>query len=162
MDSDPAGRSGGVFLFQASVQDGCAYQMAVGKPELHMVFDFSIAMTWILYLALFPIAFVWLRRVWRIIIKRDFSEVALKRGESPPNPAKFAPFEALLNLICGVIIAVVIPSVIIVPLAYGTWSAIAGITIWSKFFLDFALSRHAHLPVRGKEATSSANEAAPK
>jgi hypothetical protein len=29
-------------------------------------------------------------------------------------------------------------------LPYDTWTAIAGTTIWSKFFLDFALSRHAH------------------
>ena len=127
-----------------------------------MVFDFSIAMTWILYLALFPIAFFWLRRAWRIIIRRDFSEVALKHGEPPPNPAKFAPFEALLNLICGLIIAIVIPSVMFVPLEYGTWSAIAGITIWCKFFLDFALSRHAHIPAMGRKAKPSADEAAPK
>lgn len=125
-----------------------------------MVFDFSIAMTWILYLALFPIAFFWLRRAWRIIIRRDFSEVALKRGEPPADPAKFAPFEALLNLLCGLIVAVVIPSVVLVPLEYGTWSAIAGITIWCKFFLDFALSRHAHTPAFGRKAKAAADEEA--
>ena len=41
-----------------------------------MVFDISVAMTWILFLALFPISFVWLRRAWRIVMYRDFSEVA--------------------------------------------------------------------------------------
>lgn len=127
-----------------------------------MVFDFSIAMTWILYLALFPIAFFWLRRAWRIIIRRDFSEVALKRGEPPSNPEKFAPFEALLNLICGLVVAVVIPSVVLVPLEYGTWSAIAGVTIWCKFFLDFALSRHAHAPTFGRKARAAQDDAAPK
>lgn len=106
-----------------------------------MVFDFSVALTWILFLALFPIAFFWLRRAWRIIVKRDFSEVALKRGQSPPNPARFAPYEAAVDLVAGVVTMVVIVSVL---LDYSTWSAIAGSTIWCKFFMDFALSRHAY------------------
>ncbi|MEO5658245.1 MAG: hypothetical protein ABIQ90_00405 [Polaromonas sp.] len=109
-----------------------------------MVFDFSVALTWILFLALFPIAFFWLRRAWRILVKRDFSEVALKRGQSPPNPEKFAPYELAVNLIAGTLIVVVIVAVSLGRLDYSTWSAIAGSTIWCKFFIDFALSRHAH------------------
>jgi small-conductance mechanosensitive channel len=116
----------------------------VGSRESFMVFDFSVALTWILFLALFPIAFFWLRRVWRILVKRDFSEVALKRGQSPPNPAKFAPYEMAVNLVAGVIVVVVIVAVLLGNLDYSTWSAIAGSTIWCKFFMDFALSRHAH------------------
>jgi small-conductance mechanosensitive channel len=109
-----------------------------------MVFDFSVALRWILFLALVPIAFFWLRRAWRIIVKRDFSEVALNRGQSPPNPARFAPYEAAVNLVAGVVTMVVIVSVLLGQLDYSTWSAIAGSTIWCKFFMDFALSRPAH------------------
>ena len=108
------------------------------------MFDFSVALTWILFLALFPIAFFWLRRAWRIGVRRDFSEVALKRGVSPPNPVKFAPYEMTLNLIAGTIVVVVIVAVSLGKLDYATWSAIAGSTIWCKFFMDFGLSRHAH------------------
>ena len=73
-----------------------------------MVFDISVAMTWILFLALFPISFVWLRRAWRIVMYRDFSEVAIKRGEAPPNPEKFAPYEMAINLVAGTVIVCVI------------------------------------------------------
>jgi len=76
-----------------------------------MVFDVSVALTWILYLALFPMAFFWFRRAWRIVVKRDFSEVAIKRGESPPDPEKYAPYAMIINLIAGVVAAVVIVSV---------------------------------------------------
>ncbi len=76
-----------------------------------MVFDFSVALTWILFLALFPLAFFWLRWAWRILCRRDFSGFALKAGSPPPD---------------------------------ATWSAIAGSTIWCKFFVDFIISRHAH------------------
>lgn len=109
-----------------------------------MVFDVSVALTWILFLALFPIAFVWLRRAWRIVMKRDFSEVALKQGVSPPNPEKFAPYEMAINLVTGVVVVGVIVSVLTGELDYSTWSAIAGVTIWTKFLASFALSRHAH------------------
>ena len=109
-----------------------------------MVFDFSVALTWILFLALFPIAFFWLRRAWRIAVRRDFSEVALKGGVAPPNPQRFAPYEVALNLIAGVVLVVVIVSVFLGHLDYSTWSAIAGSTIWCKLLAGFALSRHAH------------------
>lgn len=109
-----------------------------------MVFDISVAMTWILFLALFPISFVWLRRAWRIVMNRDFSEVAAKRGEAPPDPAKFAPYEMAINLVAGVILVCVIVAVVAGFWEYSTWSAIAGSTLWCKFIASFALSRHAH------------------
>jgi hypothetical protein len=117
-----------------------------------MVFDVSVAMTWLLFLALFPISYYWLRRAWRIIIQRDFSEVALKRGESPPNPAKYAPYAAAFNLIATGALIYVILGVVFAFLSYETWSAIAGSTIWLKIIVDFALSRHAHFVVKPKKA----------
>ena len=109
-----------------------------------MAFDISVALTWILFLALFPMAFFWLRRAWRILVRRDFSEVALKRGEPPPDAERWAHLTMLINGVAGSVIAIVIVLVLFTGIAYESWTAIAGTTIWSKFFLDFALSRHAH------------------
>jgi ABC-type phosphate transport system permease subunit len=109
-----------------------------------MAFDINTAMTWILFLALFPMAFFWLRRAWRIIVRRNFSEVALKRGVAPTNPGKFAPYAAALNLAAGAVALTMIVAVVGYGLAYETWTAIAGSTLWLKFFGDFILGRHAH------------------
>ena len=109
-----------------------------------MVFDISIAITWILFLALFPMAFFWLRRAWRIFIKHDYSEVALKRGESPPNPAKWAPATGIVNLAAGGTALVTIICVVLALFPYQTWSSIAGVTLWMKIFADFIVSRQAH------------------
>jgi small-conductance mechanosensitive channel len=109
-----------------------------------MVFDVGVALTWILYLALFPMAFFWLRRAWRILVKRDFSEVALKHGVPPANAAKWAPYEMAINAIAGLTVLFVILWVVFAGIPYETWTAIAGSTIWIKFFLSFALSRQAH------------------
>lgn len=118
----------------------------------------SVAITWILFLGLFPIAFFWLRRAWRILFKRDFSEVALRRGEPPADPAKYAPYAAAINLVAGGVAVAVILMVVIGGAAYETWSAIAGSTIWMKFFADFILSRQAH-PIWGKKPATPKDRA---
>jgi hypothetical protein len=115
-----------------------------------MIFDVNVAMTWILFLALFPITFYWTRNAWRILFNKDFSFVALKRGLPPPDPAKFAPYSAAINLIGAGIIFFVILGIVSGSLPYATWSAIAGSTIWMKIIFDFILSRHAHMKFGAK------------
>ncbi len=104
----------------------------------------SLALNWILFLALFPMVWFWLRRAWRIAVKRDFAEVALKRGEPAPDAARWAPYTMVINGLAGVVVAFVIGSVLFVGMPFDTWTAMAGSTIWLKFMADFALSRHAH------------------
>lgn len=120
-----------------------------------MVFDVSVALTWILFLALFPISFYWLRRVWRIVIRRDFSEVALKGGEPPPNPAKFAPYSVAIHLVAAGVLIVAIMGVFAGEYTYETWSAMAGITLWFKVLADFILARHAHPPRNRKRVPAA-------
>jgi F0F1-type ATP synthase assembly protein I len=117
-----------------------------------MVFDINVAMTWILFIALFPIAFFWLRRAWRIAVKQNFSDVALKHGEPPKNQQKYAPYAAAINLLAGVVVVLVIIGVLTAYFDYATWSAIAGVTIWLKIIADFILRRHAH-PITLKRET---------
>lgn len=105
--------------------------------------DLSLALTWIMFLGLFPLAFFWLRRAWRILFRRDYSEVALKRGEPPPNAERYAPYTAAINLVAGGVAVSVILLVVISGIPYETWTAIAGSTIWLKFFGDFIVSRQA-------------------
>lgn len=119
-----------------------------------MVFDVSVALTWVLFLALFPICFFWLRRAWRIGVRHDHSEVALKGGESPPQPEKFALFELLINLVAGVAVLIAIVGVLLGLFHYNTWTAIAGSTIWCKFFASFALARHAHVRAPARRGDS--------
>jgi hypothetical protein len=66
--------------------------------------------------------------------QRDYSEVALKRGEPPPNAERYAPYTAAINLVAGGVAVSVILLVVISGIPYETWTAIAGSTIWLKFF----------------------------
>ena len=108
--------------------------------------DMSIfILNWVFLLALFPVAFFWLRRAWRILVRRDFSEVALKKGVPPPDAEKFAPYEMVINLIGGVVMVGVLVAVLVFQaLERQDWIAIAGSTLWIKLFASFALGRHAH------------------
>ncbi len=120
---------------------------------MQLIFDATTVITWLLFLALFPLSFFWLRRARRILIDKNYSEVALKRGLPPENPAKFALIAGLINLIAGGIavwIIVGVPFYIATGIeigpftAYQDWSAVGGVTIWSKLMADFILSRYAH------------------
>lgn len=101
-----------------------------------------------MFLGLFPLSFFWLRRAWRIAVKKDYSFVALKRGKSPPDPRRYAVFSLVINLAAGLVLTAVILLVVITGLHYETWTAVAGVTIWMKFFAEFILSRHAHMASR--------------
>lgn len=129
-----------------------------------MEFNVSIAMNWILFIALFPIQFFWYRRAYRIFIKRDFSEVALKNGESPENPERFAPFAGTVNLIAGALITYTVFGIVVLAMPFDTWSAIAGSTIWMKMIMDFVLRRHAHTKFNkpGKKPEDQAAAANPE
>ncbi|WP_439114615.1 hypothetical protein [Hydrogenophaga sp.] len=98
----------------------------------------------IFFLALFPVAFFWLRRAYRILVKNDFSEVALKKGLPPANAEKYAPYEMAINMIGGVVMVVLIIAILLGQLDYDTWVAIGGSTLWIKLFASFALGRQAH------------------
>lgn len=113
----------------------------------------SLALTWILYLSLYFMAFFWLRRAWRIFKKKDYSEVALKRGEAPKEPEKWAKLTGGINLIAGLVavwVALGVPLYIATGIRIGpfmdfnTWIGIAGSTLWLKIFADFTVSRLAH------------------
>lgn len=126
-----------------------------------MIFDISSAVTWILFLALFPLAFIWLRRAYRIFIKKNYEEVALKRGEAPENPEKWAPATGIVNLVAGGTALATIIGVLLtfagVPnifSPYKTWSSVTGVTIWFKVFADFIVSRQAHPIKWGKKDTT--------
>ena len=109
--------------------------------QLPSVFIFN----WIFLLALFPVSFFWLRRAWRILARRDFSEVALKKGVPPPNAEKYAPFEMAINLVGGIVMVGVLVAVLgFQALAADDWIAVAGVTLWCKLLASFALSRQAH------------------
>lgn len=109
-----------------------------------MIFDVSTAMTWLLFLALFPMAFIWLRRAWRISVNNNYSEVALRHGEPPPDPKRYALVVFMVNLIGGLMATLTIIGVVLALLDFKTWNMLAGVTIWCKIFADFAISRHAH------------------
>jgi len=116
-----------------------------------MVFNPSIAMTWILFLALFPISFIWLRRAYRIFIKKNYSEVALKKGVSPKNPKKWAPIVGLINMVAGSVCVYTIYTILLGLAPYDDWSAMAGTTIWLKILADFIIRQQAHPLQLGKK-----------
>ncbi|PLY00638.1 MAG: hypothetical protein C0622_08460 [Desulfuromonas sp.] len=125
-----------------------------------MILDTSVAITWILFIALFPCTFIWLRRAWRIFVRKNYSEVALKHGAPPANPKKWAPVVGLLNLLCGGVTAWIIIAIAVfvatgielgMEPSFKTWNAYGGLTICGKIMADFIIRLQAHPIVFGKK-----------
>lgn len=111
-----------------------------------LVLDPFVIMAWLLLTGLFPISYFWFRNAYKIAVQKDLSRVALKGGDPPENPAKWAPFVALLNFAAaGALVWAVIGAL---PIAYiypfEKWSGIAAVTIWFKIFGDYIIKMHAH------------------
>lgn len=120
----------------------------------------ATALIWLLYLALFPMAFYWFRRAWKIFINKDYSEVALKKGVPPANPEKWATVTGVVNILAGVaaiwiisgVILFIATGILIGPFdSFDGWNAYAGSTIWLKLIIDFIIKRQAHPIVWGKK-----------
>lgn len=105
-----------------------------------------LALTWILFLALFPISFLWLRKAYRIAVKKDYSLVAMKRGVPAPNPRKFIVPEIVLHTVAALLVIYALYGVIVGGWHYNEWTALAGSAIWCKILFSFVIARHAHPP----------------
>lgn len=116
-----------------------------------MYFYTSLVLTWLLFIALFPVTFFWGRRAYKIFIKRDYSDVAIKKGKAPAKPKKWAPFVGLTNLAGALMAAYIIFGVVFFQFHYDKWSAMAGVTIWCKIFMDWIIRQQAHPIVIGKK-----------
>ncbi|MBM4400229.1 MAG: hypothetical protein FJ041_07885 [Candidatus Cloacimonetes bacterium] len=101
--------------------------------------------TWVLFIGLFPFSFFWLRNAWKIFVLKEYANVALKGGKSPDEPHKYAFLCGLVNLLGGLVFAIVIVLILLMGLHYDTWSAIVGVTLWMKLLADLAISRYAHM-----------------
>lgn len=130
-----------------------------------MMFDTSTAMILILFIALFPMVFFWLRRAYRIFIKKDYSDVALKKGLPPANPQKWAPITGIVNLVAGLFALYIIVGVLLFGFSgiligpfdsFDGWNAYAGSTIWLKLIIDFIIKRQAHPIVWGRKKKDAA------
>lgn len=111
---------------------------------------FIIVINYVMFFGLLPLSFFWLRKAYKVGIKKDMSYVALKRGEPPENPEKYAKFTVAINLIAGLVLAGLFVFILITGLYsyYSTWTAIVGSTIWMKIIAEFILSRQAHFKRR--------------
>lgn len=119
-----------------------------------IIFNSSTVLTWILFIALFPMVFFWWRRAFRIYVKGDYSEVCIRKGKAPEKPKKWAMISGVINIVAGSMALLVIVKVLLFTYYYkdinfiadsfNAWSEVAGVTIWGKIIADYILKRQAH------------------
>jgi len=65
---------------------------------------FFTVLNFIMFYGMLPVSFLILRKAYKIGVKKDYSMVALKRGKSPDNPKKYAPYTVAVNLVAGLVL----------------------------------------------------------
>ncbi len=118
------------------------------------IFNTTTAVTWILFLALFPMVFFWWRKAYRIFFKKDYSNVCIKKGKAPAKPKIWAIFVGIGNILAGAVALLIIVKVGLFTYYYQdinfiagsfrAWSEVIAITIWVKIIYEFILKQQAH------------------
>ncbi len=110
-----------------------------------MKIDAGVILTWVLFLALFPMVFVWLRRAYRIFF---LIKITPKLHLSVENHLRILKnglhSQGLLTSLQADCFWTII-GVVVLGYEYSKWSAMAGCTIWGgKIFADWILRNQAH------------------
>lgn len=107
----------------------------------------SVVLAWLLLLLGLALAALCFRRAWTILVKRNFAEVAVRRGEAPADPERWAPYAAVIHLVAGAVVSAAVLAALLGWAPFETWSSAIGLTLWTYLFALHMLARRAH--VRG-------------
>jgi uncharacterized membrane protein YphA (DoxX/SURF4 family) len=89
----------------------------------------------LLFLGIFLMAGGMFFRAWRIVARRDMRYVADWRGRAVADGEQWAPWVSGINLIGGGGLLAIGGSVLIFGLAFMVWTGLAGLVLWSYYFL---------------------------
>ena len=89
----------------------------------------------LLFLGVFLMAWGMFFRAWRIAGRKDMRYVADWRGRAIPDGEQWAAWVLSINLICAGSLLAVGLSVLIAGLAFMVWTGLAGLVLWSYYFL---------------------------
>ncbi|WP_119153855.1 hypothetical protein [Caldimonas tepidiphila] len=113
----------------------------------------SVVFAWLLLLLALALAALCFRRAWTILVRRNFAEVAVRQGQAPADPARWAPYAAVIHLVAGAVVLASVLAALLGLAPFSTWSSTVGLTLWIYLFALHLLARRAH--VQGKRDLQS-------
>jgi hypothetical protein len=109
-----------------------------------MQLDASVILAWLLLLLGVALAALCLKRAWTIIVRRNYAEVAVRRGASPRQPERWAPYAAGIHLVGGALMIGAVLCALLGLAPFATWTSAIGLTLWAYLFALSMLARTAH------------------
>ncbi|PPE69109.1 hypothetical protein IS481_02470 [Caldimonas thermodepolymerans] len=104
----------------------------------------TVLLAWLLLLLGIALAALCLKRAWTIIVRRNFAEVAVRRGQPPRDPERWAPYAAGIHLVCGALMTGAVLAALLGLAPYATWTGTIGLTLWGYLLALHLLARAAH------------------
>jgi len=106
-------------------------------------------MVWIarlMFIGIFPIAGLLLRRAWRVGVRRDLRFVTDWHGATLPDPGRWARASLLIHLGTGAFLLAVAAGVLVVGLSFEAWASMVALAVWTYYLLQHLLARRARHP----------------
>ena len=123
------------YLAGPNLEQGLRRFSFTGGGRLQRMEIWIVWLARLLFLGIFLMAGGMLFRAWRIAVRRDMRYVADWRGQRIPNGEQWVAWVLSINLIgAGSLLAIGF-SVLVAGLAFVVWSGLAGLVLWSYYFL---------------------------
>ncbi len=106
-------------------------------------------MVWIarlMFIGIFPIAGLLLRRAWRVGVRGDLRFVTDWHGATLPDPGRWARASVLIHLGTGAFLLAVAAGVLVVGLSFEAWASMVALAVWTYYLLQHLLARRARHP----------------
>lgn len=105
--------------------------------------DWMVWIARLMFLGIFPIAWLLLRRAWRVGVRSELRYVVDWHGVALPDPARWARPWVLIHLGAGVCLLAVAAGVLVLGVSFEAWASLVALAIWTYYLLQHLLARRA-------------------
>ncbi len=108
--------------------------------------DWMVWIARLMFIGIFPIAGLLLRRAWRVGVRGDLRFVTDWHGATLPDPGRWARASVLIHLGTGAFLLAVGAGVLVVGLSFEAWASMVALAVWTYYLLQHLLARRARHP----------------
>jgi len=108
--------------------------------------DWMVWIARLMFIGIFPIAGLMLRRAWRVGVRGDLRFVTDWHGATLPDPGRWARASLLIHLGTGAFLLAVAAGVLVVGLSFEAWASMVALAVWTYYLLQHLLARRARHP----------------
>lgn len=108
--------------------------------------DWMVWIARLMFLGIFPIAGLLLRRAWRVGVRGELRGVVDWHGAALPDPVRWARPWVLIHLGTGGFLLAVAVGVLALGISFEVWASLVALAVWTYYLAQNLLARRARHP----------------